>query len=382
MAGMMLDRAQKGCSRMKITDVQVVCVDMPFVEGFKVSYGVETASHHVFVRVVTDAGIVGLGDAAPLTIFTGETQQSAFDVISRMFKPLLVGQDPFDMERLLDSLNVIPGNPAAKSAVDQALHDVVGKALNQPVYSLLGGKYRGLRISVGTGLGIKEPAQMARDAARLVEAGFTTIKMKVGVDPVEDIKRVRAVREAIGSTVNLRVDANAGYDLKSAVKVARGIENCSPEHLEQPLPANALDDMAELRKISAVPIMADESVWSPLDALRIVEKKAADVIAIKFSKCGGIRNAIRIAHIAEAAGIPCFLISAFESGIGLAANAHVAVATRNISRTCELGLWTIQEDPFTRGLRAGGGYIDVTNEPGLGVECVVDWPGLRDRGGM
>jgi len=327
---------------------------------------VQTASDHVFLRLHTDEGIVGCGESAPLTVFTGETAASAREAIVRFLAPILLGSDPLDIEALVKKMDSLAGNPSAKAAVDLALHDIAGQVLGQPVYRLLGGPCRS-QVELAGALGIGPPARMAEEARGLVNEGFRVLKMKIGIDPMQDVERVRAVREAVGNDVSIRVDANAAYDFKTALQVLTAIEKYRPEHVEQPVKPQCLQDMAALRRAVAIPIMADESVWSPEDAIRVIEAGAADVVGIKFSKCGGIRKALRIAAICEAAGIPCHLISAFETGIGVAANVHVALAHPQISRACELSLSSLQEDPYTTGFAVEGSVAGKPEGPGLGV---------------
>jgi len=351
---------------LKISSIETIPIRIPFLEPFKVTYGALSGSDHVIVRIHTNEGLVGLGDASPLTFFTGETQASAMAAVSELLSPLLVGEDPLEVERLIDKMDKVAGNHSAKSAIDQALHDLAGKFLETPVYNLLGGRYRD-RVQVSTGIGIKEPEAMAKDVVWVKEQGFHTVKIKIGLEPTKDVERVRAVREAVGDDMEIRVDANAGYDSKTAIRVIGCIEKYRPQYVEQPVAEHAIKDMAMVRRSVNVPIMADESVFSPQDALEIVKMEAADIIGVKFSKCGGIWKAKRIAAIADSAGLPCVMISAFESGIGLAANAQVAASTRNMGLPCELAMWTIHKHDPTKGLEVEGEHIKLTNRPGLGV---------------
>jgi len=236
--------------------------------------------------------------------------------------PLKIEQDI----ELMDSVD--EGNPSAKAAVDMALHDVLGKTARKPLFMLMGG-YR-TKILTDITLGIKSPKEMAEDAVEAVNRGFKALKMKVGVNSNEDVERIKLIRKAVGDDVDVRLDANEGWTPEQAIEVLEKIEKFNVQFAEQPVPAEDLKGLVKVRKNSAIPIRADESVHSPEDAIRLIMAEAVDLMNIKLMKCGGLLKGRKIANIAEAAGIPCMIGCMGESEIGIAAGAHLAAEVKNI----------------------------------------------------
>jgi L-alanine-DL-glutamate epimerase-like enolase superfamily enzyme len=194
---------------------------------------------------------------------------------------------------------------------------------------MLMGGYR-TEVLTDITLGIKSPREMAEDAVKAVKKGFKALKVKVGVNPTEDVERIRLIREAAGGDIQLRIDANQGWIPKQAIEALNKMEKFNIQFAEQPVPAEDMKGLVEVRKNSPIPIMADESVHSPEDALRLIQAEAVDLINIKLMKSGGILKARKIAAIAEAARIPCMIGCMGESEIGIAAGAHLAAAVKNI----------------------------------------------------
>jgi muconate cycloisomerase len=315
------------------------------------SLGEHMQGQYVLVRVQDDAGRVGLGEASVTAVWSGETQSGTIALVREVLGPLLLGADPFDVEWLCRKMDrAVFGNSFAKGAVEMALLDLAGQVLGVPVYKLLGGralpltpdpspqrgegsKDGGIRLKFV--VGAVEPALAAERARRMVERGWRAVKVKVGRDahPRADVDRLRAVRQAIGPDVWLSVDANGGYTVEQAVWAAARLEELDVALFEQPTRRGDHAAMAEVRRRSGIPIMADESVFTPADALEVIRHGAADVLSIYPGKHGGIRPTQQIAKLAEAAGIPCTIGSNLEREVATAAMAHVTVATANIQ--CE-----------------------------------------------
>jgi L-alanine-DL-glutamate epimerase-like enolase superfamily enzyme len=226
--------------------------------------------------------------------------------------------------QLMDS--VVEGNTAAKAAVDMALHDILAKTAGKPLFMLMGG-YR-TQVLTSITLTIKSPKEMAEDATRAIEKGFKALKVKVGVNPVQDIKRIELIRKAIGEDIDLRIDANQGWTTKQAIKVLRKMEKFDIQFVEQPV--ESIRGLTEVKSKSSIPVMADESVHSPNDALRLIQMEAVDLMNIKLMKSGGMLKGKKIAHIAEAGGIPCMIGCMVESQIGITMATHLAAALKNI----------------------------------------------------
>ena len=313
---------------MGIQQIEVYPVTLAYHEPFRIAPGASTESHNVVVKIVTDYGVIGWGEASPSERVTGETAETVIQTIDKI-APRLIGICPLRIEQnvgLMD--NVVAGNPSAKAAIDIALHDIFGKTVRKELYRLLGG-YR-TEVLTDITLGVKSPKEMARDAVKAVKKGFKALKVKVGVNPQEDIERIKLIREAVGENIQIRIDANQGWTPQQAIEVLNKIEKYNVQFAEQPVPAEDLKGLIEVKRNSPIPVMADESAHSPEDALRLIKAEAVDLINIKLMKSGGIHKAKKIAAIAEAAGIPCMIGCMGESEIGIAAGAHLAAAVKNI----------------------------------------------------
>jgi o-succinylbenzoate synthase len=350
-----------------IASVRTAVIETPIVTDIKTTYGSWTRQPHVIVKLTTDSGLDGLGEASPLGFFTGETADIVRTAIDRTLGTVLLGRDPFDLESILWSLDAaLPHNNTAKAALDMALHDLIGKSLGVPLYRVLGGKFRA-RVPSAVAVGINDLKEMRREALDWVAKGYRTLKLKIGLDPAKDEKNVQAVREAVGPEVRLRVDANQGYAATTAIEVGRRIAPYGIEYLEQPVAAWDLKGLAEVRQATGLRVAADESLYTAQDALRLIEARAVDVFVIKMIKVGGLRRATRIAHLAQAAGLQCVTVSPLETALGTAAGAHWAAALANGEPDHELvGPLYLQEDPFV-GVTIEGNSIAPPEEPGLGV---------------
>jgi muconate cycloisomerase len=339
--------------------------------------GGHTKGNYVLVRVSDDAGRVGLGEASVTSVWSGETQAGTIALIEQELAPILVGADPFDVEWVSHRMDrAVFGNSFAKGAVEMALLDLQGQALGVPVYRLLGGhqpdaRASGIRLKFV--VGAVEPVLAAQRARRMVEGGWRAIKVKVGRHdhPRADVERLRAVREAIGPDVWLSVDANGGYTADQAIWAAERLGKLDVALFEQPTRRGDHAAMAEVRRRSGIPIMADESVFTPQDALEVVRAGAADVLSLYPGKHGGIRATQQIAKLAEAAGLPCTIGSNLEREVATAAMAHVTVCTANIQ--CErfpgdlIGPVYYEQALTRTPLRYQADRLWVPEGPGLGV---------------
>jgi muconate cycloisomerase len=345
------------------------------------SLGEHLCGQYVLVRVSDDAGRIGLGEASVTSVWSGETQAGTIALVHEVLAPLVIGADPFDIEWISRRMDQAAfGNSFAKGAVEMALLDLQGQALSVPVYKLLGGRASGgcqppddLGIRLKFVVGAVEPDVAAQRAYRMVERGWRAIKVKVGrhPHPQADVDRLRAVREAIGPDIWLSVDANGGYTVEQAVWVAPRLEKLNVVLFEQPTRRGDHVAMAEVRRRSGIPIMADESVFTPLDALEVIRHQAADVLSLYPGKHGGIRATQQIAKLAEAAGIPCTIGSNLEREVATAAMAHVTVCTANLQ--CErfpgdlIGPVYYEQSLTREPLRYEADRLWVPETPGLGV---------------
>ncbi len=341
------------------------------------SLGEHLVGNYVLVRLHDDSGRTGLGEASVTSVWSGETQPGVIALVREFLAPLVIGADPFDIDWIMRRLDrAAHVNSFAKAAIESALLDLQGQILGVPLCKLLGGRddaagarERGIRLKFV--IGKVAPAVAAERAATMVGRGWTTIKVKVGVDPRADLERLAAVRSAVGPGVLLTVDANGGYTVDQAVWAARRFEELDIALLEQPTRRGDHVAMAAVRRKVAIPIMADESVFTPLDAIEVLRHEAADVLSLYPGKHGGIRVTQNIARMAEAAGVVCTIGSNLEREVATAAMAHLTVATPNIQ--CErfpgdlIGPLYFEQPLPAEPLRYLADRLFVPDAPGLGV---------------
>jgi len=354
----------------KISNIDVIPVTIPYKEAFITAYGQRVYKDHVIVRIQTSDGLVGFGESAPVPWIHGETQLTISAIIKKYFAPIIIGKDPYDLEKIVHELDKILANvPIAKAAIDIALHDILGKILGVPVYILLGGCYR-KKIPLVYVLRMEDPDRMVEKAKNAVKMGFTTLKMKVGEGFQADIERIKSVREAIDSNVKLRIDANQGWSLKDAIKIIKTIEKhgYEIELIEQPIPNWDLEGMSKITSISTIPIAADESVYSPRDALIMVKRHACDIINIKVMKAGGLLNSKKIVYVSEAAGIPNLVGSMITFGIGTIASAHLSAFIKDLRYASEhIGPLYLKDDILEKPVEIERGSLKIPDKPGLGI---------------
>ena len=340
---------------------------MPFVEPFEIAGGRATHGRHVVVRLVTRGGEVGYGESAPMSSYSPQTQESVLGEIARL-RGLISGRDPLELERIHMDLRKAGADCFATAGIDIALHDLAARSLGVPIHDLLGGRIQN-GVNLSWAIGFETPEAMAAEAKRYVDMGFETVKIKVGDNPDIDLERTRSVREAIGPGPRLKVDANQGYDLETAVLVAGHLSELDVSIMEQPLPKEDLGGLARLRRETSIPVMVDESLFGPPDALRIIQQEAADVFNIKIMKPGGIRPSAKLASLAEGAGMPCMVGSMPELGIGTLGGLHLAVASTVFSYGAELiGPWMFEDDLLKTKPKLEGGRMLVPAGPGLGIK--------------
>jgi L-alanine-DL-glutamate epimerase-like enolase superfamily enzyme len=356
---------------MKVRAVDIYSFDIPLRQPFKISIGTMYGANDVLVRVETDAGIVGWGEACPFPPITGETQETNL-AVARNLRGLLVGSDPLAVGAFLRSAGrLINANPSVVAAFDMALHDIAGRAAGLPLFRLLGGEMTVIETDITADL--DSPENMAERARGFLAAGFRKVKVKVGQDPALDLARLTAIRRAVGGGCAISIDANQGWSVAQAILALGSMGDLRIDFVEQPVAAWDLAGLREVRRRSPIPIMADESLFTPHDAIRLVRSEACDYFNIKLMKCGGIRNALKIAHIAESAGIPCMVGCMLETRLALTAAAHLMAAERNIVFADLDGHTSHAIDPIIGGMRLDGGTITLPETPGLGAEVDPDF---------
>jgi muconate cycloisomerase len=363
---------------MKITHVETYPVEIPIKPERHMisSLGRHTISRYVLVRVLTDAGIEGAGEATVTARWSGETVWSAQAHIEHIFAPLVIGCDPADVaeiDRRMD--DACAHNWFAKSAIEMACWDIRGKAEGKPVYELLGGACRPLAIRSRYSMGAYEPAKAARRATELVGEGFTTIKIKVGRDPNADVERVRAVRAAVGPKIALTVDANGGWSLEEALWAVVAMSEFNLALIEQPTPDGDYAALARVKQATDVPIMADEMCFDMNHARELERNACADVVSIYPGKNGGIRKARAIVDYLAGQGVACSIGSNLELDVATAAMAHLVVSSPNMQVEkypgdllgADYHEIRLAKEPIS----IAGPITTLADRPGLGVE--VDW---------
>ncbi|MEN1760619.1 dipeptide epimerase [Anoxynatronum sibiricum] len=353
---------------MKITDIQVKRLRIPLKKPFKTALRTVEAVDDILITIHTDTGDVGYGEAPPTAVITGDTRESIESAVMGFIRPRLLGLPVVELETIMARLHTaLVGNTSAKAAIDMAVYDLFARYHQAPLFRLLGGARQTLTTDLT--ISVNDPAEMAEDARQAVLLGYDTLKIKVGKDPRQDLERIKALRQALGDGVTLRLDANQGWTPREAVKLIRQMEEVGLgiELVEQPVKAGDLEGLKYVTQQVETLILADESVFSPRDALRIMQERAADLINIKLMKTGGIYQALKICALAEIYGMECMVGCMLESRLSVAAAAHLA-AGRNIITRCDLdGPGLCAADPWQGGPAFENAAITMSKEAGLGI---------------
>ena len=359
---------------MKITEVEAIPVAVPVRTPLKMAGATVSTRTAILVRLQTDEGLVGIGEGVVAPYFTGETLGSAVHVVRDLYTPLLLGADPFDVHAVGAQLDrVAHVNSATRSAVDIALHDLIGRALGVPLYRLFGGRTRD-RVFTIYHISNADPDKDAAEAAGAVADGFRLVKVKVGTPDVDrDIACVTAVRRAVGDDVEILPDANQGWSVETAVRFARGVEPARPALIEQPVRRDDIAGMAEIRRRTTVVIAADEGVFTARDLYNHLRADAVGGVVTKLIKAGSIAGVRQLADVARTAGIGVhFAGMAGETSIAAAAATHLATALPELRFHAGISPHYLSDDVVTTPLRPQGGALTAPEGPGLGVELDED----------
>lgn len=359
---------------MKITSVRIGEVFVPLATPFKTALRTVENVEDILIRIDTDTGVSGYGEAAPTAVITGDTKGSIITAVRDYIAPAITGMDIQDLDGIMHRIHrSILKNTSAKACVDMAVYDLYAKSLGVPLYKALGGASdcveTDLTISVDT------VDKMVSDSLAAMSQGFRILKVKVGKEGLKDVERIRAIREAVGPEAVIRVDANQGWSPKEAVRIIRRLEDLdlNIDLIEQPVAAHDLDGMRCVTQNSFIPILADESVFTAEDAIRIIQTGAADLINIKLMKTGGIYEALKICSVAEIYGVECMMGCMLESKISVSAAAHLAAAKSIVTRADLDGPGLCKTDPYTGGPDFKANWIYLSDAPGIGITGV---PGL------
>ena len=351
---------------IQIQDVEIYPYNVSMIEPFRVALSTITSAENVLVRLRTREGIVGWGEASPYSPVTGETQ--AVDLaVGKDLANFVRGRDPFTLSAIVSDMDgFTPSNTSIKAALEMAVWDICGKLAGQPVYKLLGAYRDSFETDITIGMGT--PEEMAKKATKYVQDGFKTLKVKLGDGPEPDTQRMKAIREAIGYSIKVRTDANQGWTAAETVRALRMMEKYQMQICEQPVPYWDVEGLKFSRDNSPTPIMADESVHSPHDALAIVRENAVDCINIKLMKSGGLLRGVQIATVAASAGVTCMVGCMEETRLALTAGAHLVCSQKNIVYADLDGFLELSVDPVIGGMQMRDGIVTLPNTPGLGVD--------------
>jgi L-Ala-D/L-Glu epimerase / N-acetyl-D-glutamate racemase len=363
-----LEDARASAKKLKITGVEIFLFDIPITSPFRIAIGTMTAANDLLIRIQTDQGIVGLGEACPFPPITGETQATNAAAAASI-RDMIVGKDPLAIDSLLREIGpIVHSNPSAVAAFDMALFDILGKVAGLPLFRLFGGTKNVFETDITTSLDTLE--KMTAEAKGYADKGYKTLKVKVGLDPDEDYSHIAAIRAAVGPKPAIRIDANQGWTVPQAVYALRKMAPLAIEFCEQPVLASDTAGLKAVRSESPIAIMADEALFGPADAIELIRAEACDTFNIKVMKAGGLLNSIRIAHIADAANIRCMVGCMLETKLALTAAAHVVASQANIVYADLDGNTEHTIDPITGGMTVKAGTLTLPETPGLG--CDVD----------
>jgi L-alanine-DL-glutamate epimerase-like enolase superfamily enzyme len=334
---------------------------------FQIATGTMYHAQNLFIRLETDEGLTGVGECSAFPLITGESQATCFEM-AREFAGLWKHKDAADIPGRLNELdNYTAFNATAKSAFDMALYDLSAQQAGLPLYKFLNGNKKIMETDLT--IGIDEPELMAAKGVEFKKNGVRIIKIKLGKDGKTDLIRVQKIRAAVGDSIKLRIDANQGWHFETARDVLVKMGDCDIEFCEQPMRHWNDHLLPALRKISPIKMMADESAFDHHDAERLIHDGACDYVNIKFSKSGGIAEALRINAVCEKNKIPCMMGGMLESRLALTAFAHFAMSQDNIQfYDMDTALLGHKMDPVTGGVHYNGYFVEVPDKPGIGAD--------------
>jgi muconate cycloisomerase len=373
---------------MKIVEIETITIQLPGRMEYSWRSLRVPIGRCVILKLTTDEGIVGLGEAPAILSwggehgrYYGEDPEIVTYLVNERLSSFLIGADPFDIRRLMSEMDInVRGYPYTKAMIECAMLDIMGRKLKVPVYQLLGGAMRD-EISICHSIGIASPDDAARLAADVVADGIRWLQIKVPGEPDADLAIVKAIRKEVGDGISIFPDINRGYrNIKSAINVINAMHGeaniCAVEQ-----PAEGSDAMAAITRAVDVPVIIDEGCWSPQDASEVVKRGSADVISIYFTKASGLYRSMQIGAIAHAAGLPVNVNGSLEGGVGNAANLHLAAALEGEVLPGVITINTLEgreqtkvggafytDDVITEPFEYADGCLKFPTGPGLGVE--------------
>ncbi len=353
---------------MKIDQIEIYHAALKLKQPFTTSLGSHNTADNVYVRIRTDEGVHGWGEGSPHARITGETIETCF-AIGKLLSRQLIGKDPTalaDNSALMDQ--VIYGNTIIKCALDTAMHDIAAKVQGVPLYKYLGGDIR-KEIYTDYTVGVSSIEEMVENALKVKEAGFQIMKVKLGDGEAQDVERIKAIREAVGYDIKIRIDANQGWKVKEAIKALEELSPYNIQYCEEPINKRNYFRLKKVRNGSPIKIMADECLSDHYDAKKLIRGQHCDYFNIKLGKSSGLVKAQEIIKEAEKAGVEMQIGGFLESRLLFTANCHLAHTTDLVKYFDFDSPLFMEADPIIGGMQYQPDWeIKLPDTPGLGLE--------------
>lgn len=354
--------------QLQITSIEIYKLCIPLKQPFVISLGTQYDADNILIIIRTNEGISGYGECSPYMSINGESMDTCY-IVGQYLAAALKGKDPLQIEDCVTAMDrVITRNESIKSAFDMALYDIAAKHAQQPLYKFLGGSKNKI-ISTDMTVGLGTPEKMAKEALQYKTEGFPSIKVKLGTTTEADVARIKAIREAIGNELPLRIDANQGWTVNTAIKTLNALSSFGIEHCEEPIARWNYMELPKVRKNSPIKIMSDESCFDEHDAERLAKLDAADYFNIKLGKSGGIYHALNIVEVAKAHNIKLQVGCFMESRLAITALVHFAYCSDLIVHYDLDTPLMLKEDPIVGGMIfKENGIVEIDDAIGIGVK--------------
>jgi L-Ala-D/L-Glu epimerase len=358
---------------LTIQQVELYKLSIPLIEPFITSLGRDYNAENVLVKIITKEGITGFGECSPYMPINGESIDTCF-AVGQYFAKLLKGKNALAVEECIIAMDkLIYSNTSIKSAFDIALYDIASQHAGVPLYKFLGGTNDKTIITDYT-VSIGDPQKMAADAVKIKAEGYPAIKIKLGNNGELDVVRIKAIREAVGNEIPLRIDANQGWSVDEAIKTLQALGQYHIQHCEEPIARWNFMQLPKVKRESPIPIMADECCGDDHDAERLIQLSACDYFNIKLGKSGGIFKALKMVRMAEQANIHLQIGAMLESRLAMTAFAHFSLCSPIIEHYDFDTALMFSENPVTGGIiYEKNGVVKVPEMAGLGATVDESW---------
>ncbi len=357
---------------MKIVDIKTQIVKAPLKKPFKTALRRVDSLEDIVVTIYTESGLIGYGEGGATAVITGDIISSMVGAIEYI-KPMLIGKSIENFNSLLHIIeHSIVHNSTVKSMLEIALYDLKAQSLKLPLYRYLGGTKTSFTTDITISLNSID--EMLQESQNAIDLGYNILKIKVGKSILEDFEIIKSIAQTFPD-ITLRVDANQAWSPKETLYILKNLEKLDiyPELIEQPVKANDFRGMKYIRDRSIIPILADEAVFSPKQAIEILELEACDYINIKLAKCGGVSNGLKIADIAELYGVKCMIGCMLEGAVSISAGVHLASARERTITMLDLdGVNLLAYNPIIGGAEFNNSKIELNSSYGLGISEIKD----------